>query len=410
MCRLNILKGEIQIMSIYQLMQLSTSELKNRLKNNLEKVEKRKIITAMAFKTLSTVLFAIILITVLNTLFSSKNSSVSVVIFCLILSIRFVDYGYKVRDSIIGLFIIFVIFGIGPTFFSSLHPILYLIANIISIFTILFLTCDNPYMGNAGLYIFSYIFISGFPVHGHDLTLRIEELFFGWSLCAIIFYLNHKSKYKERGIMDVVKEFRFNSEKYQWEILVSLGISSIIMIIYILKVPRPIWLAFACSSILCAYKDDVKNKMKDRLFGVVLGSILFPIVYSIIPESLKSNLGILSGLLLGLCTQYKYSSLFNCLGALLMASSMFGVVGAPVIRIIDNLIGCLAGVGIYYLYYAIIKSPAGERFFAKLDKILLKMALSIPSMALSDFSWVFKSHLASPSSRDLILPMLNPII
>lgn len=359
-------------MNILQLMQLSTAELKNRIKSVEQKSDKNKLISAMILKTVSTVGFAIIMITALNAIFSSKNTSVAIVIFCLVLAIRFVNYGYKVRDSIISLLIIFAIFAFAPMFATNLHPIISFIVNFSAVFIILFLTCDNPYMGNASLYVFSYIFISGFPVQGVDLALRVGELLLGWIICSIIFYIKHKTKFQERGVIDLIKEFRFSCEKYQWEFLVAIGISTVIVIGYIFKVPRPMWIGFACSSILCTYKGDVKSKMRDRLFGVIIGSILFPIIYSLFPDSMKSTLGIISGLLLGLCTQYKYSSLINCLGALLMASTIYGVVGAPIIRIINNVIGCFIGIGLYYLYYAIIHSKQATVLLKKLDQKIFK--------------------------------------
>lgn len=359
-------------MTILQLTKLSVAELKNKAKSTDNRSEKTKLISAMLLKALSTVVFAIIMISLLNSVFSPQNSSIAVVIFCIFLSIRFVNYGYNIKDSILSLLIIFAIFAFAPIFSTKIHPVIAMLVNFSSIFIILLLTCNNPYMGNANIYIFSYVFINGSPVEGTYLTLRIVELLLGWILCSTLFYFKHKNKCVEKRIKDILKSFRFSDEKYQWEFLIALGVSSVIVIGLILDVPKYMWIGFSCASILCTYKGDIRGKARDRLIGVIIGSILFPIIYSIFPDSLKGILGIISGILLGLCTQYKYSSLINCFGALMIASTIYGIVDAPIIRIVDNIVGCFVGIGLYSMYYSIIRSNKATLFLKNLDKKIFK--------------------------------------
>ena len=68
-----------------------------------------------------------------------------------------------------------------------------------------------------------------------------------------------------------------------------------------------------------------------------------------------------SGLLLGLCAAYHWKTLLNCFGALLMATNIFGVKSAIILRIINNIIGCCFGVLFYYVYNFIVDRFANAR-------------------------------------------------
>ena len=93
----------------------------------------------------------------------------------------------------------------------------------------------------------------------------------------------------------------------------------------------------------------------------VAGSVLFGIVYQLLPASAHSYLGIYSGLLLGLCAAYHWKTLLNCFGALLMATNIFGVKSAIILRIINNIIGCCFGVLFYYVYNFTVDRFANAR-------------------------------------------------
>lgn len=357
-------------MTIYQLTQLTVRDLKNKIQNAPTKQEKRRFIYALLLKDVLTVGFAVILISALNSIFTEENSCAAVVIFCILLSVRFVNYGYKVRDSILSMFVVFMLLTFSSPIAFSLPPFLGLIVHIISLFLILFLTCDEPHMGNAGIYVFGYVFFSGFPVYGFTLFLRFVEMLLGFTLCSFVFYRKHKTKQKERSVVDLIYDFRFSNPKYQWQILIVLGVSIILFIGQFFNIPRAMWMGFACGSMLSAYQSNVKERMRDRVIGVILGCTAFTIVYSIFPDSFKGLIGIISGLCLGLCGEYKYCTLFNCFGALLIASGIYGVYGSSVIRVINNIIGCIFGVSIYFIYYKIITNSPVSKTLIKWDEFL----------------------------------------
>ena len=52
------------------------------------------------------------------------------------------------------------------------------------------------------------------------------------------------------------------------------------------------------------------------------------------------------------CKNWK--TLLNCFGALIMASGLFGVGTAIVLRIVNNVAGCCFGIFFYYVYHWIM--------------------------------------------------------
>lgn len=60
--------------------------------------------------------------------------------------------------------------------------------NLIFLMTILIMTCEKPAYGNSSLYVFGYILLFGSPVMGHDMTMRIFEMIFGF-LYVHLYYI-----------------------------------------------------------------------------------------------------------------------------------------------------------------------------------------------------------------------------
>ena len=86
-------------MSFYSLLQLNPADLKKQIKNSATKKYNFKVTVAMITRAILIVLFAIILIAPLTPIFEAENNAMLVSVFCIILSIRFVDFGYTIVDD-----------------------------------------------------------------------------------------------------------------------------------------------------------------------------------------------------------------------------------------------------------------------------------------------------------------------
>ena len=368
-------------MNFYQAMQLDVSVCKGKIRNAANPSERHKLIAALIVKDILCVLFAVVFIciennvfcdeknksprvkilNIINVRFGDENSSAAVVIFCILLTVRFVDFGYCLKSSLINFFIVFVLLTFSPCIAQSVNPAWGFLINFLSIGFIVISACHEPLYGGAGLYLFAYMFLYGNPVGGHLLVLRVFEMLLGCLLCGIIFYINHRKKDYGKTFSQIVKDFSLFDPLGKWQFQVTLGLSLGILVGELLQVDRIMWVGCACLTVLSQYGERPNKRAFQRLGGVVAGSVLFGIVYQLLPASAHSYLGIYSGLLLGLCAAYHWKTLLNCFGALLMATNIFGVKSAIILRIMNNIIGCCFGVLFYYVYNFTVDRFANAR-------------------------------------------------
>lgn len=329
-------------------MQLGVPQLKGLLRQAAG-AERRRLLLALLARDAACVGFAVVFISALTALFGGANSPAAVVIFCLLLSCRFVHYNYRMADTLRNMAAAFALLTLGPALAPLGGPLLHLLLNLFCIGVLLLITADQPELGNASLYLFSYLFLYGNPVSGRSLALRGLEMLLGFALCAAVLYHNHRGRTPERPFRAVLRAFSLADEKCRWQLRVAVGISLAVLTGELLGLPRIMWVGFSCSSILTAYGSHPVRRAAGRVGGVLGGSLLFCLLYQLCPPALHGGLGILSGLCLGLCASYGFCTVFNCLGALLTASALFGPGPAAAIRVCNNVLGSLFG-----LFFALV--------------------------------------------------------
>ncbi len=344
-------------MRFYDALQLDPSILKQKIRAAEQPMERRKLMVAIAARSLLTVLFAILMIAPVSPVFGPENSAMAVALFCILLGIRFVDFGYCIGDSLVNLAVVFSLLWIAPSAAARVNPILAAIIHILAFFTIIFMTSDRPEMGNAGIYTFAYIFLSGNPVWGNTLLKRGLLTLAGYVLCGAILFAKHRKKNTDVRFKDKIMAFRLSDSKSIWQIQLVLGVALILTLGSAFHLPRMMWAAFACGSILGYYSAtaaQVKVRMGQRLVGAVAGSVIYFVVYQILPESMHSLLGPLGGFCLGFCTDYRFKTACNCIGALFMATAVFGLQQSVILRVMNNLLGIVFGYVFLLLFQKVV--------------------------------------------------------
>lgn len=337
-------------MKFYDALQLDPPALKDRIREASGGRERLWFTAALLVRDVLLVVFAVVFISLLTSVFGQENSSMAVMIFCILLSIRFVSFGYKVEHSMINLAAVFGILTISPVAAQQIGPLAGFAVHFVSLFLILVSTCEYPEMGNGGLYLFGYIFLAGNPVRGAALAGRAMMALTGFGICGAILFLKHRKKHKEVSFLHVIGRMSIHDPKCQWQLRLALGLSLLFLLNRALNLNRFMWAGFACSSLLSSYPVNLREGTAGRAGGIVLGSLLFAAVYSHLPESLLFMVGPAAGLCLGLCTGYFAKTVLNCFGALLMASGICGLSEAVAVRIINNLIGIAFGLLFFHAY------------------------------------------------------------
>ena len=344
-------------MKFYDILQLDPQIIKMLMGKSPAKKEKMKLGIGMFIRSVLIVLFAIVFISVLTSFFGNKNTPMAVAVFCILLGVRFVDFGYCMKDSLLTLSFAFLLLLISPVIASSVFPLLGFFINAASFFAILFITCDKPEMGNGGLFSFAYIYLSGNPVYGQDFIQRCYLTVTGFFICGLIFYVKHKDKNKNIRFFEKIKQAKIHDFKYQWMIRMSIGVSAILSLGLALGIERFMWAGFACGSLLSDYSKNsrIKERLIQRFIGVIAGSALFYFIYCLLPMNLHGIIGPFGGFCLGFCVDYKYKTALNCLGALMIASQIYGLQSSVFLRIMDTIIGIVFA----FLFYCIY-----ERYFS----------------------------------------------
>ena len=90
-------------MNFYQALQMDPSVLKKRIAQCETVREKIFYWAAIAIRSVLIVAFAVVFISALSSLFGQENTPLAVALFCIMLGIRFVNFEYCTRDSLITL-------------------------------------------------------------------------------------------------------------------------------------------------------------------------------------------------------------------------------------------------------------------------------------------------------------------
>lgn len=101
------------------------------------------------------------------------------------------------------------------------------------------------------------------------------------------------------------------------------------------------WIALACQSLLQPDEVKIKERIKTCYPYIIIGAVLFALIYVSIPEKFRGFLGMLGGLMVGFSATYKWQTVFNSFGALVVAVPIFGLGLTVFIRVFDNIFGSI---------------------------------------------------------------------
>ena len=102
-------------MKFYDALQMDPAILKREIAACSTKKEKLYYWTAIAVRSALIVAFAIVFISALSGVFGSDNTPLAVAVFCMMLGIRFVNFEYCVKDSLVTLAAVLAILVLAPS-------------------------------------------------------------------------------------------------------------------------------------------------------------------------------------------------------------------------------------------------------------------------------------------------------
>lgn len=328
-------------MTFYQELQLSSAGSKNLIRSTTDKKEKRRHILIYNFKVYLVVAFCVVFVTLFSKTLGNDNSIVGVVVLLAVLVLRQADFGIKTSHGLLSIAGIFGILIVGPRLTNMVNPVAAFGINIVCILLLMILGCHNVIMSNHSTYVLSYLLLQGYDVSGHAYVIRIIGLLVGMGICMAVFYKDQRNRRYRRTFADLFREFDLHSTRSRWYVRLTLLVSTALLIMSLLNLPRAMWAGIACMSVCVPFSQDIKNRAKLRAPFNIVGSLIFLVMYTLLPEWMYPYIGIIGGIGVGYSAGYAWQTVFNTFGALSIATNLFGLGAAVALRIGMNVFGAV---------------------------------------------------------------------
>ena len=339
-------------MTVYQELQLSSAGSKNLIRRSGNKEEKKRHIFIYNAKVYLVVAFCFAVVTAFSLLFGSANSIAGVVVLLALLVLRQADFGIRTSHGLICIGLIFGVLIAGPRLSNMLPPGYAFLANCIFIMILMVLGCHNVIMSNHSTFVLSYLLLQGYDVSGADYEKRIVGLLLGMVICMAVFYKNQRLRPYRRSFLDLFRDFHFRSARNWWYIRMTLTVSTALLIMNLLGISRAMWAGIACMSVCLPFTEDCKGRAGKRGMFNIVGCILFAVLYLILPESMYPYIGMIGGIGVGYSAGYAWQTAFNTFGALSIASGLFGMPAAVLLRI---------GANVFSSIYTMLANKLGDK-------------------------------------------------
>ena len=326
-------------MTFYQELQLSSTGSKELIKKTTDPKEKRRHILIYNVKVYLVVAFCFALVTLFSTIFGSGNSVAGVVVLLALLVLRQADFGIKTTHGLLCIAGIFGILIIGPRFTNTLAPIPAFFVNLVCIMLLMILGCHNVIMSNHSTFVLGYLLLQGYDVTGEEYSMRVISLLIGMAICMAVFYKNQRNRPYRRTFLDLFREFNLHSARNWWYIRLTVMVSTVLLIMSLLGLPRAMWAGIACMSVCLPFTEDCVARSGSRWQFNIVGCAIFIVLYLVLPESMYPYIGMIGGIGVGYSAGYPWQTAFNTFGALSIAAGIFGMPAAIALRIGANVLG-----------------------------------------------------------------------
>ncbi len=331
-------------MNFYQLLQLSNGKIKENIRNS--KTFKGKLYHHFVLfsRAVLVVIFCVLFVTVMDMLFGDENSGMAVILVVMVLLLRHIHFSYCIGDSLAGLAIVLLVLTFFPCLSWAVPVWAAIFVHFVGLMIIILLTTQKPEMGNGGFFAFAYAYLVGNAegIEGVLLLNRFWMAVVGFVICGLILVVDHRHKDREIRFSHYLKSFSLKNMKSLWQLRLAIGVSIILTLGLIFGVHRFMWMSFACSTILAKYPvADEHKRFLERIEGVVLGCILYFLLCQILPSEYYSLIGLVFGAVLGYCVKYRNKATVICFMALAIAEPLYGVAGAALLRVTNNVMGAV---------------------------------------------------------------------
>ena len=305
----------------------------------------KKVNIKTIFKNLFMIACIIISVSLCSAIFGSNNSLTWVGTIVAIMLYWDLNIGINKRQAPIIIFSLFIFTGIANRV-AEINPILGMIINLISIFSITYLLSAKPEYKAYIPLILIYIFDQSNVAIGKDFYKRMISLALGGVITGIVYYFRHRNVKEEfKNIKEHIKDVDITSPRFIISLKMSIGVSIAILIGTLLGIQRTMWISISVMSLTQLEFETTKERFKHRIIYTIIGAVTFVLLFQVlIPEKYDALASIVLSYIYTFIESYKHKMIFITISALSASMVIFDTTTAIATRIILIILGCILAI------------------------------------------------------------------
>lgn len=305
----------------------------------------KKVNIKTIFKNLFMIACIIISVSLCSAIFGSNNSLTWVGTIVAIMLYWDLNIGINKRQASIIIFSLFIFTGIANRV-AEINPILGMIINLISIFSITYLLSAKPEYKAYIPLILIYIFDQSNVAIGKDFYTRMISLALGGLITGIVYYFRHRNVKEEfKNIKEHIKDVDITSPRFIISLKMSIGVSIAILIGTLLGIQRTMWISISVMSLTQLEFETTKERFKHRIIYTIIGAVTFVLLFQVlIPEKYDALASIVLSYIYTFIESYKHKIIFITVSALSASMVIFDTTTAIATRIILIILGCILAI------------------------------------------------------------------
>ncbi len=305
----------------------------------------KKVNIKTIFKNLFMIACIIISVSLCSAIFGSNNSLTWVGTIVAIMLYWDLNIGINKRQAPIIIFSLFIFTGIANRV-AEINPILGMIINLISIFSITYLLSAKPEYKAYIPLILIYIFDQSNVAIGKDFYTRMISLALGGLITGIVYYFRHRNvKGEFKNIKEHIKDVDITSPRFIISLKMSIGVSIAILIGTLLGIQRTMWISISVMSLTQLEFETTKERFKHRIIYTIIGAVTFVLLFQfLIPEKYDALASIVLSYIYTFIESYKHKIIFITVSALSASMVIFDTTTAIATRIILIILGCILAI------------------------------------------------------------------
>ena len=339
-------------MTFYQELQLNQAGSKKAIRESETAQEKWRHILIYLLKIAITVGFCFVFVTLYSLIFGAGNSIVGVVVLLHLLVFKNADLRIDAKQSTGLLALFFGIMTVAPHLANLANPFVGLLIHAAAISILILFGCHEPRMFNQSTLVLSYLLLYGYDVSGTEYLSRLAGMAVGAVLVCAVFYKNHRHQTYDLRAQDILPAFTLTHMRSKWQLCQILCVPLVLFLSELFGLPRAMWAGIACMSVCLPFTEDCIPRSVSRGMFNVVGCLLFIVLYLVLPKSMYPYIGMIGGIGVGYSAGYAWQTAFNTFGALSIASGLFGMPAAVLLRI---------GANVFSSIYTMLANKLGDK-------------------------------------------------